>query len=141
MAPPLRSRWRSHSTPGTGSVGASARLVVYPRAIGAGTVTALLTFGLGAIVAVLAGRSVAVFNGFVVVGCLLGGFRAGLGYPPAPLANGAGAGAIAAIPLAIAGIVRGRHPVGAVFAVFLAASLGMLGAMVAASSNRRRGVT
>ena len=118
---------------------AGAVILLHPRSVAAGAATALLTFAMGAVVAVLADRSVAVFNGFVVVGTLLGGFRAGLGYPPAPLANGAIAAGAATIPLAVAGVVTGRQVVAAVFALFLAASLGILGALVAAGANRRRG--
>ena len=116
-------------------------VVVHPRSALAGAATALLSFALGAVVAVAANRSVAVFNGFMVAGCLLGGFRAGLGYPPAPLANGAIAAAAAALPLAVAGVVTGRQVVSAVFGLFVAASLGVFGGLVAGSSNRRRART
>jgi hypothetical protein len=75
-----------------------------------------------------------------VIGCLLGGFRAGLLDRSAPLSNGAGAGALTSLALALIGLLQDPTRIGAVvFATLLGASIGTLGAMVSnVSANRIR---
>ena len=123
-----------------------------PRAFGSGAVTALLTALIGVGLA-LALRSLADLDHasqLVIVtlsalfGFLLGGFRAGLGCPPAPLSNGAAAAALAYVPMAIVRVGqrvsddRSVPVTGIVFAGLLATSLGMVGGLIANTANRTR---
>lgn len=76
---------------------------------------------------------------FGVLGCLLGGFRAGLLERSAPLSNGAVAGALTAIPLGLIGLVQDpKRVVGLLFATLLGASMGAFGGMVSNGSSRVR---
>jgi hypothetical protein len=80
----------------------------------------------------------------IVIALLLGGFRAGLLEPLAPLTNGAAAGVIASLPLHLIRVVqrlRAHQSIPVVWMLFvtlLAASLGVFGGLVANSSNRQR---
>ena len=124
--------------------------LVEPKAAGAGATTAFLTAGFGLAFAYAArwlfdwstGSVAALATAFVVFGCVLGGFRAGLGAPRSPLTNGAAAGAIAGVSISLAQRLitgKGVNPVGLIFVAFLSASLGVFGAMVANGSRRVRG--
>ena len=72
---------------------------------------------------------------------MLGGFRAGLLQPPAPLSNGAAAAVVAYVPLGILQRVlsdTSLRVLNLVFASLLAASFGVFGGFVANNANRRR---
>ena len=78
---------------------------------------------------------------FLLSGCVLGGFRAGLLCPPAPLSNGAASAALAYVPLALLQrVVFGKsiNPLSIVFATFVAASFGVFGGLVSNQANRTR---
>ena len=123
-----------------------------PRAYRDGALTALLTALMGVGLAFLLRFSIdlehnsqiAVVTVFAVFGFVLGGFRAGLGCPTAPLSNGAAAAAVAYVPMTIARVIQRTHNgasvpiVGIVFAGLLAASLGTLGGVVSNTANRNR---
>jgi hypothetical protein len=84
------------------------------------------------------GRTAAV-SIFGILGCLLGGFRAGLLERRAPLSNGAAAGVLTTVPLSVIGIVQNPSRLAsAVFALLLGASFGTFGGMVSNGSSRRR---
>jgi hypothetical protein len=81
---------------------------------------------------------------FAIIGFLLGGFRAGLLEPRAPLSNAAASGAIAGPVLAFFQRLLADKPIkflNLVFVGFLAASIATFGGYVANSSNRRNGRT
>lgn len=120
-----------------------------PKAAGAGATTAFLTSAFGLAIAYATKWIFGWSNGgvgalatvFVVFGCVLGGFRAGLGAPTSPLTNGAAAGLIAGVSIStVQRLVTGKgiNPVALIFVGFLSASLGIFGAMVANSSRRLR---
>lgn len=130
----------------------SEQVPVSPGAVIGGAVTAVLTAAIGVVVALgldalldltKDGRG-AVVSIFAIAGFVLGGFRAGLLAPPAPLANGAAAAAVGYVPMAIVRVVqrladdRSVPVVGIVFAGLLAACLGVLGGMVSNTANRMR---
>jgi putative membrane protein (TIGR04086 family) len=118
-------------------------------AILSGAVTAFLTSAFGLLVA-LAFRWVfgwersgvsALATAFVVGGCILGAFRAGLGAPRSPLSNGAAASVLAGVAISvtqrlIAG--KGVRPVSLLFVAALCACLGVFGGFVANNANRTR---
>jgi hypothetical protein len=82
------------------------------------------------------GRTAAV-SVFGLIGCLLGGFRGGLLERTAPLTNGAAAGALTTLPLALIGLVQNPgRAASAVFSLFLGASLGLFGGFVSNYSRR-----
>ncbi len=118
------------------------------RGAAGGALSALITAGMGLAFALAGGLLLdwdsgvrtSVFTVAAFVGFLLGGFRAGLLEPGAPLVNAAGSGALASIPFTAVGVVQGgRNPVGIVFAIGLAAVVATLGGMVGASRNRQLG--
>lgn len=120
-----------------------------PKAAGAGATTAFLTSAFGLALAYAtkwifgwsSGGVSTLATAFVVFGCVLGGFRAGLGAPRSPLTNGAAAGVIAGVTISIAQRLiagKGVNPVALIFVGFLSASLGVFGAMVANGSRRLR---
>ena len=120
-----------------------------PKAAGAGATTAFLTSAFGLALAYAtkwifgwsSGGVSTLATAFVVFGCILGGFRAGLGAPRSPLTNGAAAGVIAGVTISIAQRLiagKGVNPVALIFVGFLSASLGVFGAMVANGSRRLR---
>ncbi len=75
---------------------------------------------------------------FGILGCLLGGFRAGLLERTAPLSNGAAAGALTAFPLGLIGLLQDpKRVAGLIFATLLGASIGAFGGMVSNGSSRR----
>ncbi len=77
---------------------------------------------------------------FGILGCVLGGFRAGLLERKAPLSNGAGAGALTTVPLAFIGLIQQpsvARIVSGLFAVMLGASVGTFGGMVSNGSSRK----
>ena len=124
--------------------------LVEPKAAGAGATTAFLTSAFGLALAFLVrwafgwsnGGTATVATLFVVFGCMLGGFRAGLGAPLAPLTNGAAAAFAAGVSISVAQRLisgKGIKAVPLMFVALLSASLGIFGAMVANNSNRMRG--
>src|SRR5690242_19620306 len=127
----------------------SSGTTVEPRADIGGAVTVLLTVGMG-LVAALAlgglldwrkGTKTLVATVFAIAGFMLGGFRAGLLCPPAPLTNGALAAAIGFIPVGVLQRItahKGLRPLNLVFAALLAASFGVFGGFVANNANRQR---
>ena len=123
----------------------SASIVTARAAVG-GAVTGwicavfglLVAVGVGAALSWDGGTRTVVASVFGVVGCLLGGFRAGLLERRAPLSNGAAAGALTAAALALVGLVQDPSRVGGMlFAIFIGASFGMFGSMVSNVSARR----
>lgn len=111
-----------------------------------GTLMAVaLAYGIDAVFGISRAQRNGIASLLIAVAMLLGGFRAGLLEPSAPLTNGAAAAAIAALPLHVIRIVQRtqRHqPVPLVWMVFvtlLVASLGVFGALVANGANRQRG--
>jgi hypothetical protein len=118
------------------------------KAAQGGAVSALITAGFGLGIALLgslilnweSGSRTGVFTAAAFLGFLLGGFRAALLAPKAPLTSGAAAGALAAIPFTAIGVLQGgRNPFSIIFAVGLAAVVATLGAMVGVSNNNRTG--
>ncbi len=120
-----------------------------PKAIGAGATTAFLTASIGLVVAVgfrslfdwSAGGTTALASAFVLAGCMLGGFRAGLGAPRSPLSNGAAAATLAGVAISIVqriGSGNGIRPVTLIFVALLCGSLGVFGGVVANNANRTR---
>ncbi len=123
--------------------------LVEPKAAGAGATTAFLTSAFGLALAFGVrwlfgwsnGGTAALATMFVVFGCMLGGFRAGLGAPQAPLTNGAAAALIAGVSISLAQRLisgNGVRVIALIFVAFLSASLGIFGAMVANNSRRMR---
>lgn len=124
-------------------------VTIAPRAVAGGFVTALICVAAGLVAALLVrevfnwtrgGTSTLAFV-FAAGGFLLGGFRAGLLYPPAPLSNGAAAAMLAFIPLGIAQRLiagKGVRPLSIVFGALFAACFGVFGAYVANNANRMR---
>ena len=118
------------------------------RATFGGALTALITagmglilaFGLGALFDWNKGAKTLVASLFAAVGFVLGGFRAGLLHPPGPFTNGAAAGAVAYLPLGILQRVISHKSlsIALVLSAMLAASFGMFGGVVANTSNRYR---
>ncbi len=87
------------------------------------------------------GGTTAVASFFVLAGCILGGFRAGLGAPLSPLSNGAASATIAGLSISIVQRLlsgNGIRPVALVFVALLCGSLGVFGGVVANTSNRMR---
>lgn len=127
----------------------SGRGTIEPRAVAGGFVTAVICVGAGLAVALLiravfdwtnGGTSTLLFV-FAASGFLLGGFRAGLLCPPAPLSNGAVASMLAFVPLGVGQrIIAGKdlRPLSLVFGAFFAGSLGVFGGLVANNANRMR---
>ena len=125
---------------------------VSPRAAFGGAATAVIgltmalgiTLGVNAVVTLGKGGRNGLFGLLAVIAIVLGGFRAGLLAPPAPLTNAAAAGVIATIPLHVVRIVQRVRahesiPVGTlVFATLLAASAAVFGGFVANAANRQR---
>jgi hypothetical protein len=119
------------------------------RAIVGGWVTAMICVGGGFALALIIR---AIFDwtndgtarlAFVLAtaGFLLGGFRAGLLCPPAPLSNGGIAALLAYIPLGLGQrIIAGKslNPIGLIFASLLAMSFGIFGGFVANNANKLR---
>ncbi len=98
----------------------------------------LVALGLGGVLSWSGGTKTLVVSVFGVIGCLLGGFRAGLLERSAPLSNGAAAGGLTAVALAMVGVVQDPSRVGGVlFGIFIGASFGTFGAMVSNISARR----
>lgn len=133
----------------TGPNRRGVRDVLELQAAGAGAVTAFLTSAFGLVLALGAravfdwskGGATAVASAFVLFGCVLGGFRAGLGAPRAPLSNGAAAGAVAGVTISLAQRLiaqKGLNPLGLVFVALLCGSLGVFGGYVANNANRTR---
>jgi putative membrane protein (TIGR04086 family) len=121
--------------------------IVWKSAFG-GAITGWICAAVGVVVAVGGGsgfhwtsgsRTIIATIGSLL-GCLLGGFRAGLLERAAPLSNGAGAGALTALPLALIGLAQNpTRAFGVVFALFLGASVGTFGGMVSNGSRRVKG--
>ena len=120
-----------------------------PRAILGGALTALITAGMGLIGALAVGgvldwskgAKTVIASVFAIAGFVLGGFRAGLLQPPAPLSNGAAAAVVAYVPLGILQRVlsdTSLRVLNLVFASLLAASFGVFGGFVANNANRQR---
>jgi hypothetical protein len=116
-----------------------------------GAVTAFLTSAFGLLVALgfrwifgwERGGASAVATAFVVGGCVLGAFRAGLGAPRSPLSNGAAASVLAGVAISITQRLvagKGLRPVSLLFVAALCACLGVFGGYVANNANRTRGV-
>jgi putative membrane protein (TIGR04086 family) len=86
------------------------------------------------------GRRTAAITIFGLLGCMLGGFRAGLLERKAPLSHGAVAGALTTFPLALIGLAQSpgiARVVTGVFALLLGASTGTFGGMVSNGSSRK----
>ena len=120
-----------------------------PRAVLGGALTALITAGMGLIGALAVGgvldwskgAKTVIASIFAIAGFVLGGFRAGLLQPPAPLSNGAAAAVVAYLPLGVLQRVlsdTSLRVLNLVFASLLAASFGVFGGFVANNANRRR---
>ncbi len=120
-----------------------------PRAVLGGALTALITAGMGLIGALAVGgvldwsrgAKTLIASVFAIAGFVLGGFRAGLLQPPAPLSNGAAAAVVAYVPLGILQRVlsdTSLRVLNLVFASLLAASFGVFGGFVANNANRQR---
>ena len=120
-----------------------------PKAIVAGATTAFLTSAMGLVIALVfrglfdwsSGGTTAVASFFVLTGCILGGFRAGLGAPKSPLSNGAVAALMAGVAISfVQRLVSGNgiRPVTLVFVALLCSSLGVFGGFVANTANRTR---
>lgn len=125
------------------------RKTLRARAVFGGFVTASICVGGGLLLALGIGKLFDWTNDgrsrlafvFGIAGFLLGGFRAGLLHPPAPLANGAAAALVAYGPLGIGQrLLAGKqlHPLSLIFAALLAASFGVFGGLVANNANRTR---
>ena len=127
----------------------TTRQLLSTRAVLGGALTALITAAMGLIGALAIGGLLDWTKGaktliatiFAIAGFTLGGFRAGLLQPPAPLSNGAASAVLAYVPL---GVVQrlaagtGIRVLSLAFATFLAASFGVFGAIVANNANRQR---
>lgn len=120
-----------------------------PKAILAGATTAFLTASMGLVVALgfralfdwSSGGTTALASAFVLAGCVLGGFRAGLGAPRSPLSNGAVAATSAGVAVSLVQRIvsgNGVRPVTLVFVALLCGSLGVFGGVVANNANRTR---
>lgn len=120
-----------------------------PRAVLGGALTALITAGMGLIGALAVGgvldwsrgAKTLIASVFAIAGFVLGGFRAGLLQPAAPLSNGAAAAVVAYVPLGILQRVlsdTSLRVLNLVFASLLAASFGVFGGFVANNANRQR---
>jgi hypothetical protein len=127
------------------------RTIVWKSAFG-GAITAFLSAGMGLVAALGLGELLSWDKGsktlvatiFAIIGFLLGGFRAGLLEPRAPLSNAAASGAIAGPVLALLQRLLADKPLNVlnlVFVGFMAASIATFGGFVANSSNRRNGRT
>jgi hypothetical protein len=127
----------------------TANGTIEPRAVLAGATTAFICVGMGLLAALtLRGwldwtraSTTLVATLFAIVGFVLGGFRAGLGCPPAPLSNGGVAAMLAYIPLGVVQrVVAGRaiNPLGLIMAAFFAACFGMFGGYVSNNANKAR---
>ena len=123
--------------------------VLLRGAVLGGALTALIMAGMGLAAALGLGallewskKGITLFATIAAIaGFVLGGFRAGLLHPPAPLANGGLAAAVAFRPLGVAQrLVAGTavRPLDLAFATLFAASFGVLGAFVANNANRTR---
>jgi hypothetical protein len=122
---------------------------IEPRAVLGGFVTASICVGAGLLCALVVreifdwtntGTSRLAFM-FAVVGFLLGGFRAGLLCPPAPLSNAGVAAMLAYIPLGVGQRVISGKPINflnVVFAALFAAVFGVFGGYVSNNANRMR---
>ncbi len=122
---------------------------IEPRAVAGGFVTALICVAAGLAAALLVrevfdwtrgGTSTLAFV-FAASGFLLGGFRAGLLCPRAPLSNGAVAAMLAFVPLGIGQrLIAGKElrPLSLVFGALFAACFGVFGGYVANNANRMR---
>lgn len=119
------------------------------KAILAGATTAFLTAAMGLLAALLfrgvfgwsTGGTSAVASAFVLAGCILGGFRAGLGAPSSPLSNGSAAAMTAGVGISVVQRIvsgSGIRPVALVFVALLCGSLGVFGGVVANTANRSR---
>jgi hypothetical protein len=128
----------------------SGRLdTIEPRAVLGGFVTAVICVGIGLVSALgvrevfhwtKGGTSTLAFV-FAAIGFLLGGFRAGLLCPPAPLSNGAIAAMLAYVPLGIGQrLIAGKDVrfLSVVFFALLAACFGVFGGYVANNANKVR---
>ena len=97
--------------------------------------------GLGSLLDWSKGSKTLVASLFAIAGFILGGFRAGLLEPPAPLSNGAAAAVAAYVPLGLLQRLLAGTAVrvlSLVFATLLAASFGVFGGFVANNANRQR---
>ena len=119
------------------------------NAVVSGAISAFLTAAFGLIIALgfrwifgwERGGVTALATVFVVVGCVLGAFRAGLGAPRAPLSNGAAASVLAGLAISIAQrLLAGKSlsPGNLLFVAMLCACLGVFGGFVANNANRTR---
>ncbi len=82
------------------------------------------------------GGTAACISIFGLFGCLLGGFRTALLHRPAPLSNGAMAGIVTTVPLALFGLFQNGRVLNFVFAVMVGALVGTFGAIVSKGSSR-----
>ena len=123
--------------------------MVQPRAAAAGAITAFLTAGAGLLLALALralfdwgnGPTIALASVFAVIGCTLGGFRAGLGAPATPLTNGALAGSLAGTVLSVGQRLaagKGLNLGAVIFVAFVSGSFGIFGGIVATNANRMR---
>ena len=119
------------------------------RAVLGGAATTFIMAAMGVVVSLALGQLLSwdkqskslLMTVFLLAGCVLGGFRAGLLHPPAPLSNGASAAALAYAPLAIVQRVlfgKSINVLTIVFATFIAASFGVFGGLVSNQANQTR---
>jgi hypothetical protein len=131
------------------SAGGDRRGTIEPRAVLGGFVTAVICVCAGFVCALIVrelfdwtktGTSRLLFV-FAAVGFLLGGFRAGLLCPPAPLSNAGVAAMLAYIPVGVGQrLISGKdiNFLNVVFASLFAAVFGVFGGYVANNANRVR---
>ncbi len=114
-----------------------------------GALTTLISIGMGLVVGVGLGHLLGWSTGSkttivtiaAVIGALLGGFRAGLLAPTAPLGNAGVAAMIGYLPLGIGQRLiagKGFNIVAIAFATLLLGSIGVFGGLVSNTANRRR---
>ena len=127
----------------------SERQLLSTKAVVGGALTALITAAMGLIGALAVGGLLDWTKGtktliatvFAIAGFTLGGFRAGLLQPPAPLSNGAASAVLSYVPLGVLQrVVAGTsiRVLSLAFATFLAVSFGVFGGIVANNANRQR---
>jgi hypothetical protein len=119
------------------------------RAVLGGAATTFIMAAMGVAISLAVGLALSwdkqskslLMNVFLLAGCVLGGFRAGLLQPPAPLSNGAAAAALAYAPLAIIQRIsfgKSINILTIIFATFIAASFGVFGGLVSNQANQTR---